>query len=196
MNHINQFQAILGSRQTGIKFNIQEPSAYNVPFKPMKFCEAVIASLNATLLLQKKDIDCIGARRSFGFYQNDQKFASQISEETNISRSFIEHAISQIPVIDIPVKNILMGSIENPDVTIAFVKPVIITKLIFLYASLIGEKPIVSPYFFMSVCANIAVQTCLTNKICISFGCPESRKEGRVKENEIIVGIPNSLLNK
>jgi uncharacterized protein (DUF169 family) len=196
MNHINQFQAILGSRQTGVKFNILETSAYNTPIKPMKFCEAVIVSLNAQLLLRKEDIECIGAQRSFGFYQNDQKFASQISVETNISRRFIEHAISQIPVIDIPVKNILLGSTENPDVTIAFVKPATITKLIFLYASLFEEKPILSPYFFMSVCANIAVQTYLTNKICISFGCPESRKEGRIKEDEIIVGIPNSLLNK
>jgi len=196
MNHINQIQAILGSRQTGVKFNCTNLSLYHKPKKNIKFCEAVISSLNSQLVLFEEDIDCIGAQRAFGFYQNDQKFVSQISVETNISHRFIEHAISQIPVIDIPVKNILLGSIENPDVTIAFVKPAIITKLIFLYASLFEEKPILSPYFFMSVCANIAVQTYLTNKICISFGCPESRKEGRIKEDEIIVGIPNSLLNK
>lgn len=196
ISYKNQLDDILGDRQTGVKYNSTETSAYYAPLKPMKFCEAVISSINTQILLQPEEIDCIGAQRAFGYYRNDKKFTSLISEETQIPFKFIQHAISQIPVIDFPLNNVLLGHIENPSLSIAFVKPSKITKLIFLYASLFKEKPIVSPFFFMSVCANIAVQTYLTNKMCISFGCPESRKEGRVNENEIIVGIPNSLLNK
>jgi uncharacterized protein (DUF169 family) len=47
----------------------------------------------------------------------------------------------------------------------------------------------------MSVCANIAVQTFISGKMCISFGCPASRKFGGVLEDEVIVGIPNLLFN-
>lgn len=195
MDHKNQLQNILGDRQTTIKFNSTNASVYKSPDKPMKFCEAVISSLNSQILLRPEDIDCLGAQRAFGFYENDRIFASQISEETQISFEFIQHAINQIPIIDQHIDSILLGAIENPDVTIAFLKPYQITKLILFYAILFEEEPVVSPYFFMSVCANIAVQTYLTNKICISFGCPESRKESRVQDDEVIVGIPASLIN-
>jgi len=194
MNHISQITEILGDRKTGIRFNITNPSAYNSPDRPMKFCEAVISSLQSTLVICANDIDCLGAKRTFGLYHNDQKFASLISEETQIPLEFIQKAIIQIPVFDEPLKNILLGPIENPDLTIALVKPNMITKLILYYAKLFKDKPVISPYFFMSICANIAVQTFLTNKICISFGCPESRKKGRVQNDEVIVGIPGSLI--
>ncbi len=196
MNYVSQIQNILGDWQTGIKFNSIQSSEYNSPKKPMKFCEAVVDSLHTPLVIRKEDIDCVGAQRSFGFYRDDLKLASQITEETNIPTKFILNALNETPVIDHPVENILLGSIENPDLKIAFVKPDKITKLILLYAALFEEKPVISPYFFMSICGNIAVQTYITNKICISFGCPESRKHGGILEDEIIVGIPNSLLNK
>lgn len=195
MSFLNQIQNLLGEKQTRIKIDSLHFKDYNSPKKPMKFCEAVVSSFHTPLIIRKDDIDCLGAQRSFGFCRNDMKLASHISEETNIPFKFILNALNEIPVINPPVKNIILGSIENPDVIIAFVKPDKITKLILLYAAYFEEKPLILPYFFMSVCGNIAVQTYKTNKICISFGCPESRKSDVILEDEVIVGIPNSLLN-
>jgi len=196
MNFKNQLENILGDRQTGVKFNSDNNSSYKPPGKSIKFCEAVISSITNPILLRKENIGCLGARRAFGFYHDDNSFAKEISKETKIPYDFIKKAIAEIPIIDFPIDNILLGSYENPDVKITFVKPYKITKLILLYAKIYTEKPVISSYFFMSVCANTAVQTLLTNKICISFGCPESRKEGRVQNDEVIVGIPGSLINK
>ena len=195
MDFLNQLQNLLGEKQTGIKINSLLASNYNSPKKPMKFCEAVVDSFQTPLVICKEDIDCLGAQRSFGFYRDDKKFAALISEETNIPIRFILNALNEIPVITNPVKNIILGSSEKPDVTIAFLKPDKITQLTLLYAAYFEEKPLITPYFFMSVCGNIFAQTYNTNKICISFGCPESRKFGGVLEDEVIVGIPNSLLN-
>ena len=195
MDFLNQIQNLLGEKQTGIKINSQQTSNYNSPKKPIRFCEAVVDSLHTPLIICKEDIDCLGAQRSFGFYRDDIKLASHIAEESNIPISFILNALNEIPVITTPVKNIVLGSSEKPDITIAFVKPDKVTQLMLLYAAYFEEKPLITPYFFMAVCGNIAVQTYKTNKICISFGCPESRKFGGVLEDEIIVGIPNSLFN-
>ena len=195
MSFLNQIQKLLGEKQTSIKFNSLHFKDYNSPKKPMKFCEAVVFSLHSPLIIRKDDVDCIGAQRSFGFYRNDIKLASQISEESNIPLRFILDALNEIPIINNSVKNIVLGSTEKPDVTIAFLKPDRITQLMLLYAAHFEEVPLITPYIFMSVCGNIAVQTYKTNKICISFGCPESRKFGGVLEDEVIVGIPNSLLN-
>jgi len=196
MNLQRQIIKLLGEKQIGIKFNGEQFKGCNSPKKPKRFCEAVIASLNSPMVLSEEDLDCLGARRSFGFDQNDQKLARHIYEETNISLPFIFDALNKIPVMDIPVKNIVLGTTENPDIIIAIVKPGIITKLVILYAKYFEEKPLVSPYFFMSVCANIAVQTFKTVKICISYGCPESRNIGGILEDEVIVGIPNLLVVK
>ncbi len=195
MNFLNQIQNLLGEEQTGIKINSLQSSNYYSPKKPMRFCEAVADSFHTPMVICKEDIDCIGAQRSFGFYRNDKKIAAQISEESNISIRFILNALNEIPVINNPVKNIILGSSEKPDVIIAFLKPDKITQLSLLYAAYFEEKPLITPYFSMSVCGNVFVQTYNTNKICISFGCPESRKFGGVLEDEVIVGIPNSLLN-
>ena len=195
MNFLNQIQNFLGKRQTGIKINSLHASNYNSPKKPLRFCEAVVDSLHTPLVICKEDIDCLGAQRSFGFYRDDKKFAARISEESNIPIRFVLNALNEIPVITNPVKNIILGSSEKPDVTIAFLKPDKITQLTLLYAAYFEEKPLINPYFFMSVCGNIFAQTYNTGKICISFGCPESRKFGGVLEDEVIVGIPNSLLN-
>lgn len=195
MNCLSLIQNIIGERQTGIKINSLQVTNYNSPKKPMKFCEAVVDSLHIPLVICKEDIDCFGAQRSFDFYRDDKKLAAQISEETNISHRFILNALNEIPVINNPVKNITLGSSEEPDVIIAFAKPDKITQLILLYATYFEEKPLITPYFFMSVCGNIVAQTYNTGKICISFGCPESRKFGGILEDEVIVGIPNLLLN-
>ncbi len=129
MNFLNKIQNLLGEKQTGIKINSLLASNYNSPKKSIRFCEAVISSLHSPLIIRKDDIDCLGALRSFGFYRDDKKLAAQISEESNIPIRFILNALNEIPIITNPVKNIVLGSSEKPDVIIAFVKPDKITQI-------------------------------------------------------------------
>lgn len=188
------FQKVIGTRMVGVKLNGLQLEDYRAPAISLRFCEAVASSMISPIAIHEKNIDCVGALRSFGFYRNDIKLATLISKESGIPVNFIQKAINEIPVMKCPVRNMILGSIDNPDVLIAFVEPEKATQLMMLYASYYEEYPIIYPSFFMSVCGNIVARVYNTNKICISFGCPESRKYGGVLPDEIVVGIPGNLL--
>ena len=47
-----------------------------------------------------------------------------------------------------------------------------------------------------AMCGDVAVQTYLTKKICISFGCDDSREYGEVSDEELVVGIPKEEIEQ
>ena len=196
MNLPDIFTILKIERYTGVKFNNPGISNDRQSAGPRKFCEAVCQSFDSAVVLHATDIDCIGAKRAFGLYRNDRQFASLISQETNIPAAFISEAIKEIPVLDTTFQNVEIGLIDDPEVIIALVKPATITKLIKILAEKFRQNALVSPYFFMSVCGNVAVRTYHTKRVCISFGCPEARKDDRVRENELIVGFPKPCFEK
>ena len=42
----------------------------------------------------------------------------------------------------------------------------------------------------MAVCGNVAAAAYITHKICLSFGCSESRNHGAIGRDRLIIGIP------
>jgi len=44
----------------------------------------------------------------------------------------------------------------------------------------------------MPICGNCSAQPIVTNDVCISFGCDDSRTYGNIADNELVVGIPFS----
>jgi len=160
----------------------------------MKLCEAVNYSFKVPIMLNTNNLGCPGARRSIGFDSNDKKLAKEISEENNLSVKFIRTALQGIPVMN-DISHINLGlpkCLENdlqPDLYIMYVQPFRITDLMHNLAK-IAVKPLIPPYFLLSVCGNVFAN-CYTNQfVSISFGCPESRKYGGIGKNEIVVGLP------
>ena len=47
-----------------------------------------------------------------------------------------------------------------------------------------------------AMCGDVAVQTHLTKKICISFGCDDSREYGEVVDEELVVGISKEEIER
>ena len=47
-----------------------------------------------------------------------------------------------------------------------------------------------------AMCGDVAVQTLITKRICISFGCDDSREYGEVADEELIVGIPSKKVKQ
>jgi len=45
-----------------------------------------------------------------------------------------------------------------------------------------------------AMCGDVAVQTFISKKVCISFGCDDSREYGKVSDEELIVGIPKEKI--
>ena len=47
-----------------------------------------------------------------------------------------------------------------------------------------------------AMCGDVAAQTLTTEKVCISFGCDDSREYGEVADEELIVGIPKDTIEQ
>ncbi len=183
-----------GNKCTSVYVNSKFTGFINTPLKQMKFCEAVEQSFKVPLRLSTGNLDCPGAQRSIGFESNKKKLIKEIHEHSNVSPDFISDVLNSIPSVR-GITNIDLGLEEHwgnglkPDLYILYVQPFMITDLMHKLAK--SEIiPSIPPYLFLSVCGNIFANCYLNKVVSISFGCPESRKNGGIGKNEIVVGLP------
>lgn len=185
-----------GSKCMGLKVNHTNGFEYS-PDKPIRFCEAVYDAFKMPLLFNPQNLICMGAKRSMGFMNTDDELIEHISEESEIDPKTVQQAVSQIPYLHEPIQNILMGIDEEmervvkPDMYIMFITPKEVMELMKLYTQKLNKFPIVMPYTFLSVCGSVFVNTYISGHMSVSFGCPESRYYGGVKDNLLVVGIPH-----
>lgn len=179
----------------GLKVNHSNGFEYS-PDKPIRFCEAVYDAFKMPLLFNPQNLFCMGAKRSMGLMNNDDELVEHISQESGIQPQTIQRAISDIPHLEEPIQNILMGiddemeKVAKPDMYIMFITPKEVMELMKLYAQKLNQFPVVKPYTYLSVCGNVFVTTYKTGSMSVSFGCPESRYYGGVKDNLLVVGLP------
>lgn len=195
---INELKNRFGKKCSGINVN-GVANAINIPSKRIKLCEAVNYSFNDPTQINNDNLGCPGARRSIGFDKENQKLAQTISENNSIPVSFIIEALNNISILKDNVTQINLGITQGmekllpPDLFIMYVQPSIITKIMHLFSQY-KIQPSIPIYSLLSICGNVFAN-CYNNKIpCISFGCPDSREYGGVKENEVIIGIPAKLV--
>ncbi|MEF8811277.1 MAG: DUF169 domain-containing protein [Bacteroidales bacterium] len=166
----------------------------------MKFCEAVDYSFKIPILLNKDNLNCPGARRTFGFDPQSNELVKTISENTQIPLRYIIKALDSIPVID-QVHDLVLGipgdmeKFLSPDVYIIYTQPKQMTHFIHSIAR-IEKKPFISPYSLLSICGNVFAQSYRQGWISLSFGCPESRNFGGVKNDEVVMGLPYHVVKK
>jgi len=191
---IDELKHILGPKCTAVKVNCDFTEFINLPSKQMKLCEAVNHSFNIPIKINTENLGCPGARRCVGFNKSDAQLSRKIAGNNNISMQFISNALKTIPKI-CGVKNITFGMTEymekesQPDLFILYIQPVLITTIMHNLAKL-GITASVPPYSLLSVCGNVFANCYNNNTVSISFGCPESRKHGGIKNNEVVLGLP------
>lgn len=184
-----------GSKCMGLKVNHTNGFEYS-PDKPIRFCEAVYDAFKMPLLFNPQNLICMGAKRSMGFLKSDDELIEHISEESGIDPNTVQQAVSHIPHLQEPIQNILMGIDEEmervvkPDMYIMYITPKEVMELMKQYAEKLKKFPIVMPYTFLSVCGSVFVNTYKSVSMSVSFGCPESRYYGGVKDNLLVVGLP------
>jgi uncharacterized protein (DUF169 family) len=143
-------------------------------------------------------LDCPGARRALGLDKDSDKLAKTISQNADMPYSYIRKLVDDIPVISPQVNNILMGIPgefgENtiPDVYIIYTRPRNIMNLIQNLTRL-EIKPKIPSYNLSSICGSVFSRTYEKREITISFGCPDSREHGGVKDEEVILGVPGEI---
>jgi len=200
INQKDKLKQIFGIKCTAININGESDSLINIPTRKMRLCEAVDQSFKVPVQINSENLDCHGARRSVGFDSDEKQLVKEISEHSHISESFIRNALRRIPVIT-GIRSINLGLTESmedklhPDLYIIYVKPFLITNLMHILAKMEIE-PSIPSYSFLSVCGSVLANCYSRQTVSISFGCPESRNQGGIGENEVVLGLPAKIASE
>jgi uncharacterized protein (DUF169 family) len=182
---------ISDSEWVAVKFK-RHPAANDI--EPLRFCEAVRKAKKNYISLSLRRICCDGAGRCFGWLKNkDMKLAQGLSEKTGIEQDKAYELIRSVPVLNQKISGISLGSYIEGDIYISYASPESTMKLIRCWQKMTGCNLKLEISGIMSVCGNVAVKSFTKQKICISFGCPESREYGGIEKGELVIGVPHSI---
>jgi len=195
MDTIKSFQEHFGIKCVGVKFYSEEINTSNLQvLKNVKFCQAVKTAQNKQVILNKDSITCKGARYALGFEEETkEEITNAIKFKRGISKEIAEQLVDNIPRIkNSPYKYIGLN-VNDPDILIFCLSPKRFMEFLKVYQRT-GNSLEVKLSSIAAMCGDVAVQTFLTKKICISFGCDDSREYGEVADEELIVGIPKEKI--
>jgi len=162
--------------------------------EPVRFCEAVYEAQKKNVSLSFDNVCCDGARRCFGWLKNnDMNLAKRLSQKTGIDRDVACELIKSVPVLNQNIVGISLGKNIQGDVYISYASPESAMKLVRDWQKMTSQNLCVEISGIMSVCGNVAVRSCLGQKISISFGCPDSREFGGIDKGQLVIGLPYNI---
>jgi len=193
MNILDLAEKTIRGQWTGARFHYDGiPAGLRICEDP-RACEALAKSFEESVTLPAEYIYCPGARRSLGLANGDDALAEEISEEAGMDLSTVLQAIKDAPRLANPVTAITLGCIAPLDVVLGYLQPRAVMHLVRRWHQVYGVSPRVKLSGFMTICGNALVAAHVTQKLCLSFGCRESRKHGGVADDMLVVGMPHSL---
>ena len=101
--------------------------------------------------------------------------------------------VDSIPRIKDPAFDYIGLNVDDPDIFIFYMTPKRFMEFLKVYQRT-GNNLKVKLSSITAMCGDVAAQTLLTEKICLSFGCDDSREYGEVADEELIVGIPKRAI--
>jgi len=193
MDIIKHLETFVGGRWVGVAFHDHGPAEAGASEKPIRFCEAVAKSIAHPLTLWPTTLCCAGGLRSFGWSDRHQEdLAKAISEKSGMPADAAFQLVATTPVLRDAPKAITVGISTEPDVAISYGLPEAAMMLVRIVQEQTGANLSVEVSSVMSVCGNVAVRAHLTGRICISFGCMDSREATGMGRERLIVGVPKS----
>ncbi len=191
MNALKSFENKIGGRWTGIIFHRDDVPDENMPDRPMRFCEAIRVASKGPLTLTKDKLNCPGALRSFGWEKNGcSRLVANLAERNDMAEEAARELMDRVPSCNGDIRAITIGSYESPDVVVSYAQPEATMRLISGWQKKSGMNLDVTISSVMAVCGWVAARSYLTEKMCISFGCPESRTHGSIGNDRLIIGLP------
>ena len=197
MDTIELFQEHFGIKGVGIKFYQDEIDTSNFQIlKDIKFCQAVKIARDKHVLLNKDSLNCKGARYAFGFEKEAKEaIVNAIKLKRGIPKEIAEQLVENIPRIkDTPYKYVGLN-VDLPDILIFYMNPKRFMEFLKVYQRS-GNSLEVKLSSLTAMCGDVALQTFITKKVCISFGCDDSREYGEVSDEELIIGIPKEKVEQ
>ena len=183
-----------GAKWTGILFHYETRPNGNLAGRLMRLCEAISESFAHPLILTPEQIECPGACRCLGMAGvNSNLLAEKISEKIGMPPDSALRVINDTPCLDAPITALTIGRIENPDVLVSYLRPYAAMNFIRRWQIVYGTNISIDISSLMAVCGCVAVRAYKFREVCFSFGCPDSRKYGRIKDDKLIIGMPYQL---
>ena len=196
MNEIEMFERRIGGRWTGVSFHRKTPSGTKMADRSMYFCEAVKVSSTHAITLTRGDLNCSGARRSFGWNANgDSAFVDQLISRNGFSPLSAATLIRKTPKIeDEKITAITVGTYEAPDIVISYLQPEHAMRFMLLWQERYHTNLDISLSSVMAVCGSVAAGVYANGNVRCSFGCPESRLHGCIGRDRLVIGVPTKQL--
>ena len=162
--------------------------------KPLRFCEAIYKAKQNNIVLSCSTVCCDGAKRCFGWLKNsDKELAMKLAEKVGIDMNTACRLISSVPVVNNPCSFISLSQDDNADVFITYTDPESAMRFVRLWQKVTGQNLNIEISGIMSICGNAVVRSYINQTISISLGCPDSRKYGGIKQDQLVIGVPNKL---
>ena len=192
LNHIcERLSQISSSGWVAVKFQEQMTAA---DIEPVRFCEAVCKAQKKNISLTSDSLCCNGARRCFGWLKNNNmKLAQRLSQKTNMDQDVAYELIRSVPALTENILGISLGTNIQGDVYISYASPESAMKLVRAWQKMTIQNLRVHISGIMSVCGNVAVRSCLGQRISISFGCPDYREYGGIEKDQLVIGLPYNI---
>jgi len=196
---LKSFNELLHITPVGVKFYFHKEidMIYERPDEPIRFCQAVdyVLKTSRDLLLEKDDVSCPVARMVLGFEDNDRTLIECADKLVDAGRFKDEasaiQVLSDVPRIRGEICSVLLASTGIlPDTYILQSNPSVIMRVVQAYQRVYAQTLRFEVTGVMPVCGNCAVRPYVTNEICISFGCDDSRKYGEIPDSNLVMGMP------
>ncbi len=196
---MKSFNVLLHLTPVGVKFNFHEEEGviYERLDEPIRFCQAVdyVLKTSRNILLKKEDISCPAARIALGFEDNGDILVECANKLVGAGKFKDEasaiQVLSDIPTIRGEICSVLLSSMGVlPDTFVFHSNPSVIMRVVQAYQRAYSQPLRFYITGVMPVCGNCAVRSYLTNEICVSFGCDDSRKYGSIPDDDLVMGIP------
>ncbi len=195
MTELYLLEREIGGRWIGLTFHHDTVPNGRLAKRPMHFCEAVSEAKKARLVLTPELVDCPGALRSFGWSTCDDKTIAQtMAEKTDFTADIALTVIQNTPCLNREIVAVTVGSDDSPDVVLSYAQPEAAMKLIRRWQERNGTVLRINASTVMAVCGSVAVRAYLTGQICLSCGCPTSREYGVIGRDQLVIGMPFSLI--
>lgn len=197
MNKLHLLEKKIGGWWTGIKFHYDGAPEVERKREPMRFCEAVAESRRSPIVLTPELVNCPGALRSLGWGgRDDEAMASAMAEKAGITPEVARQLILGTPSLRARPAAVTIGTYEEPDVALSCAQPEAAMNLLRRWQAVSGKTLLAEVSSVMAVCGSVAARTYLTEQVCLSFGCPDSREYGVIGRDRLFVGLPVSLLDE
>jgi len=194
MDRAKDFTNRIGGWWTGVRFHYDEAPEIDKRAEPMRFCEAVAGARRKTVTLVPELVNCPGARRSLGWADGgDDELVRAMAEKAGRPAGLIRDLVFDTPRLRSRPRAVTLGDVEQPDVIVSFMQAEAAMRLALLWEDHTGGSLSVNLPSSMAVCGNVAVRAYLTERLCLSVGCPDSRAHGGIGRDQLVVGLPVEL---